>query len=187
MLQEKLCKYLFESLFSVGLSLSVVELLDWVIIACLDVWGSTKLLPTVIAPLYFPIDDVEEFQFLHILPVLIICPIHSHSSRGDMVSHCDLIYALLLANDVGHIFICCISYLYISVEECLFESLPPFFIELFIFLSVRAISIFWMLDSYIWFVNVFSFCVDYLFVFLILSFDTVRSILLLLLCFWSQV
>ena len=84
----------------------------------------------MVAPFHIPPTMCKSFNFFTFSPVCIICPIHGHSSRDEGVSHCDLIYTLLLTNDVEHIFTYCISYLHVSLEEYLFKSFAPFFIEL---------------------------------------------------------
>ena len=66
MLQRKV-SYKYESLLSTSLGIQPgLELLDYKVILCLAVWGTTKLFSTALTPFCTPTSNLLGFQFLHI-------------------------------------------------------------------------------------------------------------------------
>ena len=92
---------------------------------------------------------------------------------------------------VFHVSSICIS----SLKNCVFNSFADFLIRLFTFLLLSCKSSLYNLNikpkSDIWFVNIFSHSVSYLFTLLIMSFDAISNFdevhFFCFLCFWCQI
>ena len=92
----------------------------------------------------------------------------NHPSEYEVV----LIFNFLMANNIQHLLMCFLIICMSFMKECLCELFAQFLIGLsvFLLLSCNVLYIFWILDSDIWFANMFH-SAHCLFIFLIMSFD----------------
>ena len=172
-------KYLFEYPLSILLVIYLsVELLG----LCLTFWEIAKLFFTVIEPFYIPISNVWGCLFLHNLTnTCDLLFFYSHPSGCGVVRHCS--FYLHIPNEyVEHIFTYLLTIYISSLGKIPYSYILLIYKVFLVFLSLSCKGCLCILDhkslADILFGNIFSHFVDYLFIFLIMSFDVQNFVLI---------
>lgn len=106
-------------------------------------------------------------QYL-LLSVLVCCFFFNHPSGYEVTLICNF----LMANNIQHLLMCFLTICMSLMKEYLCKFFAQFLtgLSVFLLLSCNVLYIFWILDSDMWFANMFhSACC--LFIFLIMSFE----------------
>lgn len=140
-------------------------------------WANSILSPTVLVPVYDPTKSTQKFPFLCIFTSMLsfVCLI-TDNIRGMKVYLIAILTCIALSVcDVQHLFMHQLDVYVFSLEKCLFRLFAHFLIEMdFFFLAwvVKIPCIFWIWIPYriMWFENISSHSVGWLFILWTVSF-----------------
>ena len=163
------------------------EFLDLMVVPSLTFWETARLFSLVSSPFYIPITNVWGFQFLYIFATLAIfslfvCLNYSHSKECEVVHHCG--FDVHFLSDEWHwaVFPVLTGRLYILFWEMSIEIICPFKNCVAVFLLLCCECFLCIIDasplSDKSFANSFSHSVGDLFIFLIVSLEVWKYLIL---------
>ena len=149
--------YLFKLVISFSFNKDLeLELLHYIIVLFLVVWGNSTLFSIEVSPIYISTNSAQMLPFLNFLTTLVSCLFDSsHSNRCEAISHCGFDLHFLMISDVEHLFKSLLFICMSSLENCLFRYLAHIWI-VFLYWIVCVLHIFQISTPYpIYFLQVY--------------------------------